>query len=108
MEITYRDFEREVLKSDLPVLVEFWGSWCPPCQREKEVLERLEEKYKGTVKIRTINVDRNPIIGLKYHIKGVPAYIIFYQGKIICKDIAAKSERQLVEMIEEALRKIKG
>jgi len=53
MEIGYRDFEREVLRSEIPVLVEFWGSWCPPCQKEKYILEKLEEEFSGRIKIRT-------------------------------------------------------
>jgi thioredoxin 1 len=106
MEIGDKDFEREVLRSELPVLVEFWGSWCPPCQKEKYILEKLEKEYDGKMKIATINVDRNPVTAFKYKIKCVPTYIIFHGGEIIHMDIAAKSERQLRKMIEEALRSI--
>jgi len=105
MEIRDRDFDREVLKSELPVLVEFWGSWCP-CQKEKYILEKLREEYKGRMKIVTINVDRNPRVAYRYRIKCVPTYIIFHRGEAIHSDIAAKSEDQLREMIEEALKKI--
>lgn len=106
MEIEDRDFEREVLGSKLPVLVEFWGSWCPPCQEEKYILERLEREYEGKMKIVTINVDRNPVTAFKYKIKCVPTYIIFHGREIIYSDIAAKSERQLREMIEKVLKRI--
>ena len=106
MELTDKNFEKEVLKSDIPVLVEFWGSWCPPCQVEKKILLKLEEEYNGKIKICTINIDRNPKVTFKYYIKGVPTYIIFYNGKIIYRDIAAKSEKQLKEMIEKAINKI--
>ena len=106
MMLTDRNFKREVLESDLPVFVEFWGSWCPPCQRMKEIIKKLEEEYKGRIKIGELNIDRNPLAALRYHIKGVPAYIIFYNGKIVHRDIAAKSLDQLREMIEESLNKI--
>ena len=106
MMLTDKNFEEEVLKSEIPVLVEFWGSWCPPCQAEKKVLKRLEEEYAGKIKIGTLNVNRNPRTTLRYGIKGVPTFIIFHNGKIIHRDIAAKSEKQLRKMIEEALKKI--
>ena len=106
MEIRDRDFQREVLESELPVLVEFWGSWCPPCQKEKYILEKLREEYRDRIKIVTINVDRNPRVAYRYGIKCVPTYIIFHRGEAIYSDIAAKSEDQLREMIEEALKKI--
>ena len=106
MEIRDRNFQREVLESELPVLVEFWGSWCPPCQKEKYILEKLREEYKDRIKIVTINVDRNPRVAYRYRIKCVPTYIIFHRGEAIYSDIAAKSEDQLREMIEKALGKI--
>ena len=106
MMLTDKNFKKEVLESDLPVMVEFWGSWCPPCQRMKEVIKKLEEDYKGRVKIGELNIDRNPLTAFKYHIKGVPAYIIFYKGKILYRDIAAKSYNQLRQMIENTLKKI--
>jgi thioredoxin 1 len=105
MMLTDKNFETEVLKADVPVLVEFWGSWCPPCQVEKKILKKLEEEYAKRIKIGTLNINRNPRTTLKYDIKGVPTYIIFHKGKIIHRDIAAKSEKQLRKMIEEALEK---
>jgi len=107
MILTDKNFKKEVLDSKSPVLVEFWGSWCPPCQAEKRILKKLEEEYAGKIKIGTLNINRNPKTALKYDIKGVPTYIIFYQGKIVHRDIAAKSEKQLREMIEETLKKIR-
>lgn len=106
MILTDKNFEKEVLKSNLPVLVEFWGSWCPPCQKEKEIIKKLEEEYAGKIKIGELNIDRNPLTAVRYHIKGVPTYIIFYNGRIIHRDIAAKSDKQMREMIQEALNKI--
>jgi len=106
MILTDKNFEAEVLTVDIPVLVEFWGSWCPPCQVEKTILKKLEKEYDKRIKIGTLNINRNPRTALKYDIKGVPTYIIFYKGKIVHRDIAAKSEKQLREMIEETLNKI--
>lgn len=105
MMLTDRNFEEEIFNSNIPVLVEFWGSWCPPCQREKEVIKRLEEQYAGRIRIAELNIDRNPSTALKFHIKGVPTYIIFNDGRIVHRDIAAKSEKQMKQMIQKILRK---
>ena len=106
MILTDRNFETEVLGSETPVLVEFWGSWCPPCQVEKKVLKRLEEEYMEMIKIATLNIDKNPQVAIKYNIKGVPTYIVFQGRAVIHRDIAAKSEKQLRGMIEEALGRL--
>lgn len=103
MMITDKNFEKEVLESTIPVFVEFWGSWCPPCQREKEVIRKLEKVYAGKVKIGELNVDRNPLTALTYSIKGVPAYILFHYGRTARRGVGAKSGKQLRQMIEEAL-----
>ena len=100
MEITTKNFKKEVLKSDIPVFVDFWASWCPPCKMIEPALKKLEKIYYGKIKIVKINVDRNPSIASKYNIDGVPTYIIFKDGKIIKREIAAKSLKNLQDMIE--------
>ena len=102
MELTSKDFKK-VLKSDIPVMIEFWGSWCPPCQGMKTVMNNLEKNYEGRIKIAKINVDRNPEPSMKYDICGVPTYIIFQNGEIIHRDVGAKSEQQLRKIIEKVI-----
>jgi thioredoxin 1 len=100
MEFTAKNFEKEVLKSTIPVLVDFWASWCPPCKVVEPVLEELAQEYLGKVKIGKLNVDRNPGLGAKYEITGVPTFIIFKDGEIKERAIAAKSKGELKKMIE--------
>jgi len=102
--LTDKNFEEEVLKSDIPVLVEFWASWCPPCKMMEPILHKLEIEYEGQVKIGTLNVDLNPKTAAKYGITGVPTFIVFRNGQEIYRDVAAKSEEQLREIIERVLR----
>ncbi|NVM04158.1 MAG: thioredoxin [Candidatus Helarchaeota archaeon] len=100
MELTTKNFKKEVIESDIPVFIDFWASWCPPCKMIEPAIKKLEIEYQGKVKIGKINVDRNPSIASKYHIDGVPTYIIFKNGKIIKREVAAKSLDELRKFIE--------
>lgn len=104
MEFTVKNFKEEVIKSDIPVLVDFWASWCPPCKVVEPILEELAQEYQGRVKIGKLNVDRNPGLGTKYEITGVPTFIIFKDGKIKDRAMAAKSKEELKKMIENLLK----
>lgn len=103
MELTDKNFEKEVLRADIPVLVDFWSSWCPPCKVTEPVVDKLEREYDGKVKVGKINVDKYPSVASRYKIMGVPTFMIFRDGKMVAKGIGAKSEKQLREMIESAL-----
>ncbi|MFX1518383.1 MAG: thioredoxin [Promethearchaeota archaeon] len=103
MEFTAKNFDKEVLKSAIPVLVDFWASWCPPCKVVEPILEELAQEYLGKVKIGKLNVDRNPGLGAKYDITGVPTFIIFKDGRIKDRAMAAKSKSELKNLIEKFL-----
>lgn len=107
MELKDENFEEEALKADVPVLVDFWASWCPPCKMVEPVIDKLEKEYEEKVKIGKLNVDRNPATASRYQIKGVPTFIVFQKGKIIKREVGAKSEKQLREMINTALANIR-
>ena len=99
MNFTDANFEDEVLNSGIPVLVDFWASWCPPCKMTEQLIDKLTEEYNAKVKIGKINVNQNPRTATIYGIKGLPAFITFRFGEMVEKRIAAQTEGQLREML---------
>ncbi len=103
LRFTDANFENEVINSSLPVLVDFWGSWCPPCKMVEPVIEEISKELWGKVKVGKLNVDQNPRTGSAFQITGVPTFILFKDGKEIRREVGARSKQQLLQMIEEVL-----
>jgi len=103
MKFTDSDFKDEVLNSNVPVLVDFWASWCPPCKMTEPLIDKLSQEYDSKVKIGKINVDQNPQTSAEYAIKGVPTFITFKAGEIVERRVAAQTERQLRQMLDDVL-----
>ena len=100
--VTDKNFKEEILESRIPVLVDFWASWCPPCKMTEPTVHELSLELNGAVKVVKINVDQNPISASQYEIAGVPTFIIFENGKEISRCIGAQSKQQLLSIIREA------
>lgn len=103
LRITDDNFDKEVTNSSIPVLVDFWASWCIPSQMMMPVLDKLFAEYNGRVKIRKINVDQNPKIIKKHKILGYPTIILFKNGKEVIRKVGAQSENQLRTVIDSFL-----
>jgi thioredoxin 1 len=101
--LTDANFENEVLRSDIPVLVDFWTSWCPPCKMVEPVIAELAEEYDGHLKVGKLNVDQNPKTAQRYHIMGVPTFAVFYAGEIVQCRTGAQSRQQLLHLLSEVL-----
>jgi thioredoxin 1 len=93
--ITAENFEQEVLKSDIPVLTDFWAEWCMPCKMIAPTLEELAEEYKGKLKVAKVDVDSLPDLAQKYNIVSIPTLLLFKNGEIANQHIGAGSKTTL-------------
>ena len=104
MEYTFTsdNFEEEVLKSDVPVLVDMFATWCGPCKMMAPVVAQLPEEYEGTVKVGKLDIDQNVDIVAQYKIMSVPTFLVIKDGEVKAKLIGAVSKEELVEAIDQA------
>ena len=105
LDVTTDTFEREVLKNNLPVLVDFWAPWCGPCRVVTPTLEKLASEYVNKLKFAKLNVDDNQDIAVKYDVRGIPCMIIFKGGQEVDRIIGAYPEIELRKKIDLALAK---
>ena len=101
--VTDADFDREVLQSSEPVLVDFWAEWCGPCKMIAPALDELAGTYAGRAKIVKVNVDHNRASAMKYHVRSIPMLLLFKDGQIHSQQIGAVGKAQLAQLIEKAL-----
>jgi len=98
--VTDGTFEQEVLKSDVPVLVDFWAEWCGPCKMIAPVLEEVSGEYAGRLKIAKLNIDENAGTPPKYGIRGIPTLMLFKGGQVEATKVGAMSKSQLAAFID--------
>jgi thioredoxin 1 len=96
-------WDNDVLKSDLPVLVDFWAEWCGPCKMVGPTVEQLSQTMAGKIKVAKLNVDENQEIAMKYGIRSIPSLILFKAGKEIARTVGAASKESYQKFIEQSL-----
>jgi thioredoxin 1 len=103
LEITDANFDEVVLKSDKPVLVDFWAEWCGPCRMVGPVVEEIANEYSGKAVVGKVNVDNNPGISMKFGIRNIPALLFFKNGEIVDKQIGAVPKSVLSDKLNKQL-----
>ena len=97
--LTNANFEAEVLKSDLPVLVDFWASWCGPCKMLSPIIAEIAEEYDGKVKVGKVNVDDEPALANMFGIESIPTVMVFKGGKLVNQSLGYRPKEQIVAML---------
>ena len=103
LHVNDKNFANEVLNADLPVLVDFWATWCGPCRSISPIVEELAKEFTGRVKVTKLNVDESPATPSQYGVRGIPTLILFKSGKILDQIVGAVPKARLITMIEKAL-----
>ena len=96
-------FEDEVLKSEGPVLVDFWAEWCGPCKMISPLLDDLAQSYGGKLKVAKVNIDQNQQTPRAYNVRSIPTLMVFKDGKVQATQIGAVSRTQLTQIIDKAI-----
>jgi thioredoxin 1 len=103
LEFTDQNFDQDVLKSDQPVLVDFWATWCAPCRMIGPTVDSLADEYAGRVKVGKVNVDQNPAVLTRYGIRSVPALLLFKAGQIQEQVVGLASKDVLGKLLDKHL-----
>ncbi len=101
--VTDQTFDAEVLQSPIPVLVDFWAPWCGPCRAMAPILESLEKKNEGKMKIAEMNVDENQEVPGKYGVMSIPTFLIVKGGKVVSQFVGARSEEDVQKELNTAI-----
>lgn len=103
MEYTFTtdNFETEVLGSDVPVLVDFWATWCMPCRMLAPMIEEIASENEGKIKVGKVNVDENPDLARKYHVMSIPTVLVFKNGELTATSVGVDSKENILKLLEK-------
>ena len=104
VEFTDSNFDTEVLKSDVPVLVDFWAEWCGPCKMIAPIVEEIASDYNGKVKVGKVNIDYNQQVAMTYGIRGIPALLVFKSGTVANQIVGAVPKNHITEILDEVIK----
>jgi len=94
------DFDREVLRSDVPVLVDFWAEWCGPCRQMGPTIDVVASEYAGKVKVGKLDVDSNGSTAMRYNVRGIPTLLLFKEGRVVEQRVGAIGKSEVQRMLD--------
>ena len=100
IKITSKNFEEEVSKSELPVLLDFWASWCGPCRMVSPIVDEVANELEGKAKVGKINVDEEQELAQEFSIMSIPTLVVINNGKLVNQSVGVRSKQEIIEMIE--------
>ena len=101
IEITDQNFESDVLKSETPIVIDFWAEWCGPCKTIAPVIDELADEYLGKIKFGKVNVDSNQQTAMKYGIRSIPNLLIFKDGSVVNQIVGSVPKDSIVKLLKE-------
>ena len=99
--VTEKNFEEEVIRSDVPVIVDFWADWCMPCKMIAPVLEELDAEYDGKLKVAKLDVDDQPALAQQYNVVSIPTLLVFKDGEMVKQHVGAAPKDTLRELVDK-------
>lgn len=108
IQVTDEAFEKTILESSLPVVVDFWAPWCGPCKMVAPILDKIANEYAGQLLVAKVNTDEQSEWAMKYGVQGIPTMLLIYNGKIINRQVGALPEPMLREVLEQFLEVVKS
>jgi thioredoxin 1 len=103
IEVTDSNFESEILKSPVPVLVDFWAVWCAPCRAIAPHVEAIAKDYEGKLKVGKLDIDSNPEIPTQFEVRSIPTLLVFKEGKVVGQIVGAVPRAKLEDLVKKAL-----
>ncbi len=100
IELYKETFEQEVLQSDIPVLVDFWATWCGPCKMIAPIVKEIDDEYDGKILVGKVNVDEEPDLTMQYNVSSIPTLMVFKNGQLVNKAVGYREKDEILKMLK--------